>query len=222
MSSTSATGSPALLDRLRALAAGARAEPRSLLIVLAVIGLWLLAWWLISTAPLREQGILVYRVDVNEIAAYPRSDAAMDYLNAMAILTGDGWVNWRDTNRWSVYRPGWGAFLAGLALLTGGEPAAMQGILSFLLAATAPALLLLLLALYRGPGDLFVAVAAALAWTLRPFFGWQLQRSMMSEGPAVLLGVLFCLLAVRFCRRGAEWAWRTVPVSPPGRPDQIS
>ena len=196
-----------LIARLRALAGGPGGA-RLLLTVVAVVALWLGAWRLIATAPLPEKGILVYRVDAGEVVAYPRSDAAMDYLNAMAILSGDGWVNWRDTNRWSVYRPGWGAFLAGLALLTGGEPAAMQGLLSFLLAATAPAFLLLMLQLYPGDRDLLLALAATIPWMLKPFFGWQLQRTMMSEGPAMLLALVFCLLAVRFGRRLEEWTWR--------------
>ena len=201
------TASPPLIARLRALAGRPRGR-RLLLAIAATALLWLGAWRLIASAPLPEKGILVYRIDAGEIVAYPRSDAAMDYLNAMAILSGDGWVNWRDTNRWSVYKPGWGAFLAGLALVTGGEPAAMQGVLGFLLAATVPAFLLLVLQLYRGRGGLVVALLVTVPWALKPLFGWSLQRTMMSEGPALLLGLVFCLLAVRFGDRLGEWTWR--------------
>jgi hypothetical protein len=95
-----------------------------------------------------------------------------------------------------------------LALITGAEPAAMQGILSFLLAATAPAFFLLMLHLYPGARALIVAVLATVPWVLQPFFGWQLQRTMMSEGPTVLLALLFCLLALRFGGRLGEWGWR--------------
>jgi len=184
------------------------ADRRLLITVAIAIGLWLFAYGLFSAAPLRDEGILVYRTDVNEIVAQPRSDAAMDYLNGMAILSGDGWVNWRSTNRWSVYRPGWGAFLGGLALLTGGDPEAMQGILTFLLAATAPVFMLLILNLYAGGRDLLLATLATVLWLLNSFFFWMLHRTMMSEGPTILLAVSFCLLAVRFGDRLRGWSWR--------------
>ncbi len=193
---------------LRAAYAGRRTRAGLLIIAVVAIGLWLFAHRLFSTAPLPDRSILVYRIDANDIAAYPRSDAAMDYLNGMAILSGDGWVNWRSTNRWSVYRPGWGAFLGGLGLLTGGEPQAMQGILTFLLAATAPAFMLLLLTLYAGRHGLLLALLVTVLWLLKPFFDWTLHRTMMSEGPAMLLGIAFCLLAVRFGGRLGEWTWR--------------
>ncbi|MFQ5350235.1 MAG: hypothetical protein ACE5EG_07330, partial [Thermoanaerobaculia bacterium] len=150
MSSDERTGVRALVAALRDASSGRRSRAGLLLTAVVALGLWLFAYRLFSTAPLPDGKILIFRIDANEIAAYPRSDAAMDYLNGMAILSGDGWVNWRVTNRWSVYRPGWGAFLGGLALLTGGEPATMQGILTFLLGATAPAFLFLLLYLYAG------------------------------------------------------------------------
>jgi hypothetical protein len=104
------TASPALITRLRGALVS---DPRTLRLVVTLAvaaGLWLFAWRLISTEPMREDGILVYRVDASEIVAYPRSDAAMDYLNGVALLSGDGWVNWRVTNRWSVYRPGGARF----------------------------------------------------------------------------------------------------------------
>jgi hypothetical protein len=145
---------------------------------------------------------------VNEIVAYPRSDAAMDYLNGIALLSGDGWVNWREANRWSVYRPGWGAFLGGLALLTGAEPEAMQRLLTFLLAATAPAFMLLILYLYVGSRDLLLAIVAAVVLVVSPFIGWWFERTMISEGPTMLLAILFCLLAIRFCGRLGDWSWR--------------
>ena len=176
------------------------------MLLAALVGTWLLAFHLFSTAELPGGKILQFRTDVNEIVAYPRSDAAMDYLNGIAILSGDGWVNWRDTNRWSVYRPGWGAFLAGVALVTGGEPARMQTLLTLLLAATGPAFLLLVLQLYSGRWDLPLALLATVVWLFNPFLGWFLQRTMMSEGPAMLLALLFCLMAVRFCGRRGGWS----------------
>ena len=202
------TGGTVPLASLRAVFSGDPSRPRLLLTVAVALGLWLFAFRLFSTAPLRDSGILVYRIDANEIVAYPRSDAAMDYLNGMAILSGDGWVNWRSTNRWSVYRPGWGAFLGGLALVTGGEPEAMQRILTFLLAATAPAFMLLILYLYAGGRDLLLALLATILWLFKPFFGWSLQRTMMSEGPTILLSLVFCLLAIRFGGRLGGWSWR--------------
>ena len=130
------------------------------------------------------------------------------YLNGMALLSGDGWVNWRDANRWSVYRPGWGAFLGGLELLTGADPPKMQSILSFLMAAAAPVFMLLILQLYPGGRDLLLAVVASMVFVVSPFYGWWFQRTMMSEGPTMLLALLFCLLTVRFCGRVGEWSWR--------------
>jgi hypothetical protein len=181
---------------------------RLLLTVAAGLGLWLFAFAVFSAAQLPDKGVLVYRIDANEVVAYPRSDAAMDYLNGMALLSGDGWVNWREGNRWSVYRPGWGALLGPLALMTGGDPETMQGILTFLLAATAPAFMLLMLNLYAGGRGLLLAILASVLWLLNPYFGWSLHRTMMSEGPAMLLSVVFCLLAIRFGGRLAGWTWR--------------
>ncbi len=202
------TGAAALLAGLRAAYSGRWTRAGLWITAVVALGLWLFAFRLFSTVPLPDGNILVYRIDTNEIAAYPRSDAAMDYLNGMAILSGDGWVNWRSTNRWSVYRPGWGAFLGGLALVTGGEPEAMQTILTFLLAATAPAFMLLMLYLYAGRHGLLLALLVTILWLFKPFFGWSLQRTMMSEGPAMLLSILFCLLAVRFGGRLGGWSWR--------------
>ncbi len=208
MSSTRWTGAADLAGRLRPVWSGDPSRARWLVTVAVALGLWLFAFHAFSTAPLPDSGILTYRIDANEIVAYPRSDAAMDYLNGMALLSGDGWVNWRDTNRWSVYRPGWGAFLGALAWLTGGEPEAMQRILTFLLAGTGPAFMLLILYLYPGRRDLLLAALATTLWIARPFFGWSLHRTMMSEGPAMLLSLLFCMLAIRFGRRLGEWSWR--------------
>lgn len=202
----------AALTRMRT-ALGADPERMRLLITIAAaLALWALATDRFSRPPAPKSGhpnrAHVFRIDVNEIQAYPRSDAAMDYLNGMAILSGDGWVNWRDTNRWSVYRPGWGAFLAGLALLTGGHPATMQPILTVLLAAAAPVFMLLILHLYPGGRDLLLAIVATLVFIFSPFYGWWFQRTMMSEGPTMLLSLLFCLLTIRFCGRLGEWSWR--------------
>ena len=184
------------------------AGPGPLLITVVALVLWAVALVVISRTPLPEKGILVYRVDVNEVVAYPRSDAAMEYLNGMALASGDGWVGWREAGRWSIYRPGWGAFVGALILLTGGDPAAIQSIVTFLLAATAPAFMLLVLWLYRGWGGLVVGTVAAVLWLLHPFFGWTLHRTLMSEGPAMLLALLFCALAIRFAGRQGEWSWR--------------
>ena len=141
--------------------AGPKPLPRPLPVTAVALALWAAAFVVISRTPLPEKGILVYRVDVNEVVAYPRSDAALEYFNGMALASGDGWVGWREAGRWSIYRPGWGAFLGALILLTGGHPAAIQGIVTFLLAATAPAFMLLLLWLYRGWGGLVTGTLAA-------------------------------------------------------------
>ena len=63
------------------------ARTRPPLVAVVALGLWVFAWIVYSRAPLPERGILVFRVDANEIVAYPRSDAAMDYLNGMALAS---------------------------------------------------------------------------------------------------------------------------------------
>ena len=84
----------------------------------------------------------------------------------------------------------------------------MQSILSFLMAAAAPVFMLLILQLYPGGRDLLLAVVASMVFVVSPFYGWWFQRTMMSEGPTMLLALLFCLLTVRFCGRVGEWSWR--------------
>ncbi len=200
------------LSRLRSAFGADPSLSRLLIAAAAALALWAFAAAQFSRPQPPKSGHAnrahVFRIDVNEIQAYPRSDAAREYLNAMAILSGDGWVSWRGPARWSISQPGWGAFLAGLALLTGGDPATMQSILTVLLAAAPPVFMLLILQLYPGRRDLLLASVATLVFTLSPFYGWWFQRTMLSEGPTMLLSLLFCLLTIRYCRRLGEWSWR--------------
>ncbi len=103
MSSLRGTDATALLARFRTAFTRGSRRSRLLISVAAALSLWAFATVRFSQPPAQKSGhpnrAHVFRIDVNEIEAYPRSDAAMDYLNGMAILSGDGWVNWRDTNR---------------------------------------------------------------------------------------------------------------------------
>lgn len=84
----------------------------------------------------------------------------------------------------------------------------MQAIVTFLMGATAPVFMLLMLHFYPGGRDLLLAVVATMVLIIGPFYGWWFQRTLMSEGPTILLALLFCLLTIRFCDRIGEWSWR--------------
>jgi len=147
------------------------------------------------------------RFDFGSAAAYPVSDAGCDFQNALAMRSGDGWVNWRETNRWTVYKPGWAALLGGVGLVTDFEPARMQRILTFLFAAVVPGFFLLVCVLFPGRFTPPVALFAALAFLRYPLTGtWWFTQCMMTEGPTLLLAVVTCWLAVRAAAR-RRWIW---------------
>ncbi len=161
-----------------------------------VVLLWVFALQHMTRAP--DRWGREYRIDRKEAVAYPYSDAFVDYLNAIAIVSGDGWVHWRRTNRWSAYRPGWAAFLAGLATVYGRDPEAMQRLITVLLAGVTPAFFLLITSLFPSPRSPPIAAAAAVLFTVNaPHVSWWFQNTMMTEGPTLLLSLLFCSLALR-------------------------
>ncbi len=185
----------------------ARRLLRSRLLIAAL--LWLLALQVFSRAPV-PGGRGASRVDHAGVEAYPLSDAGCDFQNALAILTGEGWVNWRGTNRWSVYKPGWGAALAVTALVTGRDTGRMQRLITAGLSLAAPAFFLLLLTLFPGPRGVPVAALATVFFVLNPSDqSWWFQRQMMTEGPTLLLALVFAILALRIGRRPPAADWHT-------------
>lgn len=118
-------------------------------------------------------------------------------------------MNWRDTNRWSVYKPGWGAALEVTALLTGRDTARMQQLITWVLSLAAPAFFCLLLVLFPGPRSVPVAALATVFFTLNPAErSWWFQRHMVTEGPSLLLALLFSVLALRVGRGAFVADWR--------------
>jgi len=147
----------------------------------------------------------IFRLDRPDAVAFPDSDARQDFMDGLAILSGDGWVNWRSTSRWSVYKPGWGALLASLAWVSCRDPAAMQFMLSWLFAMSGVAFYLALLAFFPTPRMRLLALGPTIAFVLcPPGASWWFQNTMTTEGPMLLLSLLICALAAYACSR-REW-----------------
>lgn len=171
---------------------------QSIGLVVALLALWLLAWSRLSRDPTPTP---LTRIDRPGAVAYPIGDAGCDFQNALAILSGDGWVNWRAGNRWSVYKPGWAVALATVAALTEVDTARMQRVLTAGYALAAPAFALVLLALVPGRAAPLLAALGAIAFVFFPPRSWWFARTMMTEGPTLLLALLVCWLAMRALSR---------------------
>ena len=169
----------------------------------AVLFLWVFAYYTFQSHPKSS----LFRVDRNEAVAYPRSDARGDFKNALAILDGYGWVDWREHTRWSQYRPGWSAFLATVGYLTGRDPGRMQFLITLLLSGVGAFLYLGILALFPNRKMPIVAFVCALLFLMYPQCrSWWFQHSMMTGGPALLLAIALCTVGVRACSR-RQWWW---------------
>ncbi|SPD73140.1 membrane hypothetical protein [uncultured Desulfobacterium sp.] len=148
-----------------------------------------------------------FRIDRREAIAYPMSDAAGDFLNGLALLVGDGWVNWRPFARWTVYRPGWCGFIGVLTWLCDYDLPRIQTVLTAIYALAAPLFFLLCLAVFRGGSAPAVAFIAAVFFTMHPQDrSWWFQSTMMTEGPTLLLALGICLFSVRAASRRC-WRW---------------
>ena len=171
----------------------------------ALLGLWVLSAIVFT----RYTHKTVFRADMTGVVAYPNSDAGSSFMNAMAILSGDGWVEWRNPfARWTVYKPGWCLILAALAEACDRVPARMQRVITISLAFAGPALFLLLMSWVRGRAGFFVGLAAALVFVFYPQGpSWWFQNTMMTEGPTLLLSIALCGLGMAFCGR-RDWDWR--------------
>jgi len=164
----------------------------------AVLVLWVFAYQVFQTPPQGGH----YRIDRREAVAYPMSDALSHFVGGLAILSGDGWVNWREDSRYTVDKPGWTASLACLTYLCRGDTERIQCVLSILLAAVGPATYLLVTKMYCGARARIVGFLTAILFVLYPSDrSWVYMNAMMTEGPALLLSLLVCAFAVHALSR---------------------
>lgn len=149
-----------------------------------------------------------FRIDRGDAIAYPNSDPIHEFRSALGILSGDGWAYQRGGfDRWMVYKPGWAAALALLAFFCDRDLAHMQSTLSVILAGVGPAFYFVTRTLLRGPQARFAAFLATLLFVMYPLGrSWWFQSTMMTEGPTLLLALLFCGFAVFACGR-RRWLW---------------
>lgn len=150
-----------------------------------------------------------FRANINADAlAYPLSDALEAYRGGLAILTGDGWVNWWKDTRWTTYKPGWNAFLAALAIPCGRIPSEMQLIVTFLMGIIGPAFYFAATSFARGPASRCAALVVTLLFLHFPQGEtWWFLNAFMTEGPTLAFNLLIIGLAMRVALR-ARW---TVP-----------
>lgn len=172
---------------------------------IAVLALWVLAYAHFTDQP-HTKPASSFRVDYGEAVAYPTSDAGCHYHNALAIMTGEGLVNWRVTNRWSVYKPAWGVVLAAITEACDRDLEATQRVVTMINSAAIPAFYLLILALFPGRWTPIVAGLAAVYYLYYPNVSWWFPRTMMTEGPSLLLSLVVCALAVGWGRQ-RQWPW---------------
>jgi hypothetical protein len=168
--------------------------------LLLVVALWLVTWVRFRGAPIDP----MYRIDYGNVTAYPSSDALDAYGSAIAVLVGDGWSNWEFSSRWTLCKVGWKAILVALAWLFDRDPAAMQSALTLLLASTGPAFYFFVRQLLPRSWGPFIGTATTIAFLAFPLGGsWWFERSMITEGPTLLLSLLVCGVMLRVLRTSA-------------------
>jgi hypothetical protein len=147
----------------------------------------------------------MFRLDRKDQIAVPNSDARIDLMNGLAILNGDGFVNWRPLTRHQVYKPGWSLTLAGVAALHGRELPAMQNTLIMIYSLAIPLLFLLVCVLFEEGIEAGWSFLVAYLYLKAPTTSWELYSTMMTEGLTTVL-VLGFLLSIAWVCRQEKWS----------------